>query len=228
MKALSLCCIFLAACLSGRCAGNIDSLFKALNKGEVTLGAFPLPFSDFTGMDMQDTICYFIGDNMENAQIGYCQAKTDKYTIDMLHVNGRNYKLFADPEDDKKFDMQIDQAMLYRIRTKSRRYICITGVISQKEHITSYVLLDITDPGKIKVGQLLSYFSSIHSFADLNNDGELDFIKVRPNKRGGGYLAEACDLDGDNIVGGAKKRTYWLSLTMNDGVVNVLDEQWFL
>lgn len=229
MKGLGLFCLLFLSCMSSRGEGNIDSLFKALNKGEVSIMP-PQSFSDFSGTKIDDTTCYFIGDNIENAQIAYCQSKAREYTIDMLHVNGRNYKLFANPEDDKAYNMLIDDAKLYHLKTKTRKYVCISGKITlnnKRGDIYSYVLLDVTDPRKVKVGQLLSYFSSIYSFADLNNDGELDFIKVRPYKQGtDNYIAEACNLDGDKITTGSNKG-YSISMKATAGVAEVTDEKWF-
>lgn len=233
MKVLFLICFFLLACFSNSRAegSNIDSLFQSLNKGEVSISERPLSFANFSTMNEDDTTCYVVGDNIEGVFIAYCQGKGENYSMDMLHVNGRNYRLFGNPEDDKTYDMQVEKALLYHIRTKTRHYVCIAGQLIQQKNkspeITSFVLLDITDPGKLKIGQLLSYFSSIYSFADLDNDGELDFIRVKPDRKNANrYVAEACDLDGANLPAGSRK-PHTLSLELNEGNAEIKDSRWF-
>ncbi|HYD21628.1 MAG TPA: hypothetical protein VEB40_09155 [Flavipsychrobacter sp.] len=232
MKALCLC-ISILACLNGKCAeGNIDSLFQSLNKGEVSISERPLSFSDFNITKDGDTTCYVVGDNIEGMSIAYCQEAAEKYAIDMLQVNGRLYKLYSSPEHDMLLDLKVEEASLYHVRTKDKAYVCMTGEATNhrnaNEKIYSFVLLDITDPGKVKIGQLLSYFSSIYSFGDFNNDGELDFIKVKPATRGeNGFVAEACNLDGDKIKTGSKKG-YSISMNVTNGIATISKSNWFL
>jgi hypothetical protein len=232
MRLLIIFCSWLFTCTNGFCAeGNIDSLFRALNKGEVSVSARPLSFSDFSITKDGDTTCYVVGDNIERMSIAYCQEAAEKYAIDMLQVNGKLYKLYSSPEHDMLLDLKVEEASLYHVRTTDKAYVCITGEATNhrnpNEKIYSFVLLDITDPGKVKVGQLLSYFSSIYSFGDFNNDGELDFIKAKPATRGQkGFVAEACNLDGEKIRTGSRKG-YSLSLTMMDGNATVTGEDWF-
>lgn len=233
MKALSVYILLLLTATNGRCqeGTTIDSLFRSLNKGEVSISERPLLFSDFNTMVSEDSTWYFVGDNIENINIAYCQAKLDKYACDLLQVNNRNYRLFANPDIDAIFDMDLKNARLYHIRAKNRKFVCITGgnAIGRGEsgHIKSFVMLDITDPNKLIVAQLVSYSPSIYSFGDFNGDGELDFIKVKPDKKGRNqYIAEACDLDGEKITSGEVKSYFLLLSTPGDAAV-VSDKRWF-
>ena len=233
MRWLIILCSLLLTGTVGHCAeGNIDSLFRALNKGEVSISERPLSFSNFSTTQSADTTCYVVGDNIEKVFIAYCQVKIDNYAVDLLQVNGRYNNLFALPEYDQLLDMYVEEALLDHIRTRERRYVCITARATNhrggREKVSSFVLLDITDPGRIRVGQLLSHFSSIYSFGDFNNDGELDFIKVKPATRGeNGFVAEACNLDGDKIKTGSKKG-YSLSMTVTNGIATISKSNWFL
>lgn len=109
-------------------------------------------------------------------------------------------------ENDFACDIDVYSLKMFSGTFRSKRYILLTGINNGSGSSTTSIiclLFDITNPKKIKFYPLWSKYGSDFCFQDFNNDGELDFLKVKQLKDMTGYKTlklELMTLKGDEFV----------------------------
>lgn len=102
-------------------------------------------------------------------------------------------------------DMDYLNASVYELRLNNKKFVCIassgTGLLRSgvAQQVTFFVLIDMTDSGDENVYFLYSYDNSTFAFDDINDDGNMDFLRVRLIARDGDdleYIFEKTSLHG--------------------------------
>ena len=100
-------------------------------------------------------------------------------------------------------DMDVSSFKVYNATLNSRKYLLISGITSGSGVAGTTVILllfDVTDLNSIKYFPLWTKFGDALSFSDFNNDGNLDFIDIKPYQDRDHFKANFTTLRGDKFI----------------------------
>ncbi len=120
--------------------------------------------------------------------IEYVYAKPKELTdssCGYFNIASSKFSLKGKYENDFACDIDVYSLKMFSGTFRSKRYILLTGINNGSGSSTTSIiclLFDITNPKKIKFYPLWSKYGSEFCFQDFNNDGVLDFLKVKQLK----------------------------------------------
>ena len=169
---------------------NLSSLLENKNHNRVRVKELPKEIVPWYIEGVESDTSTYLLHSYPNIRLIKIDHGKDAQSI--IKINDKEF--LGKIENNKittDLDMDFYHASVYKLQLNNKKFICIvslgTGLLQcgSFQQIAFFVLVDITHPKDEKVYFLHSYDNSIFAFDDIDNDGNLDFLRFRLIARDG-------------------------------------------
>lgn len=229
-KILIIALLLLASTTYGQYDGFYKSVIKKSNIFNPLKGSFivnRVKTKIVNGESRKLTYSYLFKNQSLKLEYCYPESKSDNGCSYFL-LNGYRVNLKGNFESDFACDLDVTSFNMYKGQYKGKKYILLTGINNGSGSSTSSIiciLFDITNKGGIKYYPLWSKYGGKECFGDFNNDGVLDFLKVRNEGDDTTLKLTLMSLNKSKFL--PYKEDYYIKLKYNGQKLKVIERHWF-
>lgn len=134
-------------------------------------------------------------------------------------------------DNDFACELEIASLSVYKTEFYNKKYLLVTGINSGSGDYTTSVicnLFDIANHKKIIYYPLWSKYGGTSCFGDFNNNGKLDFLKVR-NYQGSRstYIVTIMELTNDSFINIDEAKYFLIVKKQSNDSFKVIKKKWF-